>query len=64
MSPETVIAMRSEGEINHGHWLKKLQEGFKKKDKLCIHLLHSESTNSQMKRTVDSTKMYSGREVP
>lgn len=64
MSAETVIAMRSEGEVNHGYWLKKLQERFNKKGKSCIHLLHSKGTNSQMKRTVDGTKMYNGREVP
>lgn len=56
MSTETVIAMRSGGEMNHGHWLKKLQEGFNKKGNSCIHLLHSKGTNSQMKRTVESTQ--------
>lgn len=41
MSAETVIAMRSEGEMNHGHQLKELQEGFNKKGQSWIHLLHS-----------------------
>lgn len=44
MSAETAIAMRSEGEMNHGHWLKKLQEGFSKKGKSCIYLLHSKGS--------------------
>jgi len=64
MSAETVIATRSEGEMNHGHWLKKLQDGFNKKGKSRIRLLCAKGTNPQMKRPVGSTKMYSGREVP
>lgn len=62
MSAETVIATRSEGEMNHGHRLKKLQEGFNKKRKSQIHSLHCKWHKVTMKRTVDSTKTHRGRE--
>lgn len=64
MSAETVTAMRSEGEMNHGHWLKKPQEGFKKMGKLCIYFLHCKGGKwHKLTNEKNCTKMHSGKEV-